>query len=184
MINFLNLDYLKDGNLRQQVAFMELEALDVWKILLPYTPVLAGTIPLQIDVEDSDLDVICCVTDLKEFGSLLARSFSDQKDFALHHGTMQGEAYVVCQFRATHFPIEIFGQNRPVTQQHAYRHMIIEYRLLQDHSEDFRDQIIALKKSGIKTEPAFAKILGLKGNPYDALLALDSISGDTAAYTN
>ncbi len=33
-------------------------------------------------------------------------------------------------------------------------------------SKAFRQEIIALKKQGYKTEPAFAMALGLKGDPY------------------
>lgn len=50
--------------------------------------------------------------------------------------------------------------------------MLVEYKLLQQHGEDFRQQVVALKKAGIKTEPAFAKLLQLPGDPYEALLQL------------
>ena len=48
--------------------------------------------------------------------------------------------------------------------------MLIEHRLLQERGEAFRRAIITLKQRGYKTEPAFAKALGLKGDPYLALL--------------
>jgi len=48
--------------------------------------------------------------------------------------------------------------------------MVTEYDILNHFGEDFRQQIIALKKAGYKTEPAFANILNLKGDPYTALL--------------
>ena len=48
--------------------------------------------------------------------------------------------------------------------------MLIEYRLLRERGEMFRQEIIALKKQGHKTEPAFAIALGLKGDPYRELL--------------
>jgi hypothetical protein len=48
--------------------------------------------------------------------------------------------------------------------------MITEFRILQLRGEEFRHDIIALKKSGLKTEPAFASLLGLSGDPYEALL--------------
>lgn len=49
--------------------------------------------------------------------------------------------------------------------------MLIEHQILQSENEDFRLKIIELKKNGYKTEPAFAKLLDLEGNPYHALLA-------------
>lgn len=67
------------------------------------------------------------------------------------------------------FPIEIFGQNKPTTQQNAYLHMVAEYKILQEKGEKFKQKIIELKKQGIKTEPAFGMLLGLE-NPYEDLL--------------
>jgi hypothetical protein len=55
--------------------------------------------------------------------------------------------------------------------------MIIESRILKEKGIDFKEKIIKLKSSGIKTEPAFAKLLGLNGNPYVELLKLYSKEG-------
>lgn len=70
------------------------------------------------------------------------------------------------------FEVEIFGQTTPTRSQFAYRHMIIEYNLLNKYGEAFRQQIIELKQEGYKTEPAFAIALDLTGNPYLELLKL------------
>ncbi len=78
----------------------------------------------------------------------------------------------MCSFNVGEFEVEIFGQNIPSKQQNAYLHLLVEHQILQQQGEDFRRNIIALKKIGYKTEPAFAKLLELKGNPYQALLEL------------
>lgn len=59
-------------------------------------------------------------------------------------------------------------------QQFAYRHLIIEYNLLNQYGEKFRQQIIELKRQGHKTEPAFGLALGLTGDPYMELLKFET----------
>lgn len=177
MVDFLHPDkYLKHGNERQRRAWEDLESLQIFGVLERFQPVLAGTIPLGIDVEGvSDLDIICCVMsgDLDEFATIIARHYSHCRGFCLERGDDDDdEPYVVAQFQAKYFVVEIFGQQKPVFQQNAYRHMIIEHRLLQEKGDEFRRAIILLKQSGVKTEPAFAQVLGLQGDPYQALLKL------------
>lgn len=70
------------------------------------------------------------------------------------------------------WPIEFFGQNKPTTEQNGYLHMIIEDRMLSLYGKKFKEQIIQLKSTGMKTEPAFAKILRLEGDPYLRILEL------------
>ena len=164
--------YLKQGNPRQRRAWQDLESFNLLSVLQPFQPVLVGTIPIEIDVEGSDLDIICCASDLDDFATLLTRHFGHCTGFRLERGITRNEIFVVAHFQANHFPVEIFGQSRPVVEQNAYRHMIVEYRLLQEKGEDFRQAILSLKESGVKTEPAFAQVLGLKGDPYEALLNL------------
>ena len=50
--------------------------------------------------------------------------------------------------------------------------MIIENDILKEKGLDFKQKIKQLKSDGLKTEPAFAKLLGLQGNPYIELLKL------------
>lgn len=175
-IDFTKVDYLQHGNLRQRLAFSDLETLNIMRILQPYQPTLTGTIPIGIDVKDSDLDIICHVTCFEEFARVVSAAFAGYKDFRTYQCRNKDgeEPYIIAKFQGPNFLIEIFGQALPITQQNSYRHMLIEHRILQERSEDFRREIIALKESGIKTEPAFAKLLGLDAqDPYRALLALE-----------
>lgn len=68
----------------------------------------------------------------------------------------------------------MFGQNQPVREQYGYLHLVKEAEILTIMGNDFRNDIIELKCSGLKTEPAFAKLLKLQGDPYTALLAVDT----------
>ncbi len=169
-MDFLNIAYLKDGNERQKLAFQTLTTSKIIEKLAVYHPILTGTIPINIDIENSDLDIICCWTDKHEFVDTLTRLFKSEKEFQIHEGNIAGKETVVCNFKTNDFEIEIFGQNIPSKQQHAYRHMFIEHQVLQQMGDDFRLKIIELKRNGYKTEPAFAKLLDLQGDPYLALL--------------
>jgi hypothetical protein len=131
-----------------------------------------GTIPINIDIENSDLDIICEVSDKNEFIDKLNALFGSEKDFIIHE-SLKFDA-IKANFIIDGFEIEIFGQNIPTARQNAYRHMLIEHKLLLAKDEKFRQDIIDLKNLGYKTEPAFAKLLGFAGNPYEELLKLES----------
>lgn len=168
MIDFTTLDYLKCGNEKQRRAYEILSGYGIFEKLKKYTPLLAGTIPIEIDTEESDLDIICDVKNKEEFKKLLSAVFSE---FNINIETLavNGKEVIVGNFMADGLPIEIFGQDTPSAEQNAYCHMMAEYRILQEKGASFRHKIIALKEQGIKTEPAFGMLLGLE-NPYEDLL--------------
>lgn len=168
MIDFTKLDYLKIGNEKQKRAYEVLTKYKIFEVLEYYSPILAGTIPIEIDVEGSDLDIICEVEDKIEFEKILVKNFSEF-DLKIEKITIKEENSIIYNFELEEFPIEIFAQNKPTTTQNAYRHMIAEYKVLQEKGEEFKQKIIDLKKKGIKTEPAFGMLLGLE-NPYEDLL--------------
>lgn len=168
--NFLSLEYLRNGNKRQQRVYDVLVSYDIIKQLLPYDPVLTGTIPLDIDIESSDADIICCFEDSTTFSDHVAMLFRHHADFNIHQAVVQGRTTIIGKFKVAEFAVEIFGQNRPAVQQESYIHMVNEYHILQSLGPEFRNEIIRLKRAGLKTEPAFAQALQLSGDPYEALL--------------
>lgn len=175
MPDFTTIEYLKSGNERQQKAYQLLSKYRFFEKLQAYSPILAGTIPIEIDIESSDLDIICEVDLSFEEDFLDELMFSGfipgNNDVKVNYPVIDGEKCIVLNFVLEDFPIEIFGQNIPTIQQNAYLHMITEYRILQEKGEDFKQKIIQLKQQGMKTEPAFGLLLGLK-NPYKDLLKL------------
>ncbi len=170
-----NISYLKCGNERQVKAYNCLNKIKVIDILNNYNAVLVGTIPIELDIDDSDLDIICEVYDFKKIEELLISSFSKYKNFKI---TYEKNNVLVCNFIVDNFEIEIYATDLPIYKQNAYRHMLIEYRLLKFYGLQFKDKIISLKKQGLKTEPAFAKLLKLSGNPYDSLLSIEKYKDD------
>lgn len=169
-MSFSTIDYLATGNPKQQEVYRLLQQYAVWDILLPYTPLLAGTIPIAIDIDTSDLDIICCWQDQTAFIAHICQHFAHYQHFRIIATQVRQRETVIANFVLDGFEIEIFGQNRPSAQQEAFRHLLIEHEILLSRDNDFRQQIIALKQAGWKTEQAFAHLLGLSGNPYIALL--------------
>lgn len=173
-INWRESDYLLHGNERQRKAHAALSRLEIFCLLKAYDPVLVGTIPIGIDVEGSDLDVICEIDDPDCFAAELIHQFGQHDEFASWRADY-GMLSVVARFQFEGFMIEVFGQSRPVTVQHAYRHMVIEARLLALGNDLLRAEIRRLKCAGLKTEPAFVELLRLPGDPYLQLLELENL---------
>ncbi|GIO68990.1 alpha/beta hydrolase [Paenibacillus cookii] len=166
----MDISYLKTGNAKQREAFAALDRLGIFRTLAAFSPVLAGTVPIDIDVEDSDLDIICEMREPEALEQVLIPAYGALERFALSRERMHGDRVIVCNFRFGPWPVEIFAQNRQVTQQNAYKHMVVEDRILKRLGPVFRDNVRKLKSSGVKTEPAFARLLGLEGDPYQRLL--------------
>lgn len=167
--------YLMRGSEKQQQAFNALSVIGVFTTLAAFTPVLAGTVPLGIDTDESDLDILCQYHDKDIFAGTLNRCYGHYPDFKLWEKEIAGGTAVVASFIASGFVIEVFGQNQPVREQYGYLHLVKEAEILTIMGNDFRESVIKLKKLGSKTEPAFAKLLKLQGDPYKALLAVDTM---------
>lgn len=159
--DFFDITYLSKGSLIQQAGYQSIISSEILDRLKEFNPVVVGTLPLDLFTYASDIDIICYVTDANKFQSLLADSQRKQL------GRIDS---VIANFEHDSFQFEIVGQPVPVVQQIAYRHMIVEWNILAANDEAFRSKIMELKRKGIKTEPAFAQVLGLKGDPYEALL--------------
>lgn len=170
--DFRTINYLENGNERQKMAYSCLADLRIFEILKQFNPLLAGTIPINIDIENSDLDIICECVDVDLFYDFLIENFGNQTSFSIAKLVVRNTASIVASFESKEFSIEIFGQNCPSHLQNAFLHMLAENLVLQENGEAFRQEIIQLKRLGYKTEPAFAKALNLSGDPYDAILSL------------
>ena len=129
-----------------------------------------GTIPIDIAIENSDLDIICYWKNKTDFIEKINFFFEKEARFTIREIFINDRDSVVANFKIENFEIEVFGQNIPTKDQNGYRHMLIENEILQSKGNDFRLEIIKLKQNGYKTEPAFAHLLGLKGDPYATLL--------------
>lgn len=170
MRDFTTIEYLKNGNQKQQQVFEILTQNKVLSKLAEFDPILVGTIPINIDIENSDLDIICHWKNKANFIEKIILFFEKEAGFTIGETFIKDRDSVIANFKIEDFEIEVFGQNIPTKDQNGYKHMLIEYEILQSKGENFRSEIIKLKQNGYKTEPAFAFLLGLKGDPYVELL--------------
>ncbi len=138
-------------------------------------PGLAGTIPLGLNLPDSDLDIVLEIEEPHAARDRLGDAFDREADFRMH--IREQDQAVVCAFTREGLPVEIFGRAEPVETQPAYRHMIVEERLLDLAGPRAREAILRMKADGIKTEPAFARCFGLAGDPYAVLYDLYDLYG-------
>lgn len=155
----------------------ELKKHHIIDFLSAYDPVLVSTVCVNLDIDGSDLDIICQHKNLEEFKIVVKKKFGQFPDFKQWMRKSDFEK-VVTAFKAGDFEIEIFSSIIPVKEQFAYRHLLMMDRTLQIGGEPLREKVKALKRDGLKTEPAFAKILGLSGDPFLAFLELEKFNDD------
>jgi hypothetical protein len=163
--------YLKKGSRKQQAAAAALDTLAIFQQLAQFEPVLVGTIPLGIDLENSDLDILCSTVETGN-GAFLQRCqqlFGGYPGFQVRQKSILNVPTALVRFNFQGFPFELFGQPVPAFQQRGFRHMVVEWRLLQLAGSSAAEEIRQLKQGGMKTEPAFAAYFKIIGDPYHRL---------------
>lgn len=169
-MDFKNTDYLLYGTPMQQRVFSILTAHHLLAKLAPYHPIVAGTIPLGINIDGSDVDILLQAGDLTGLKQHLTTLFSQHAGFSIRIGKKNGHAALICRFAIQGLPFELYATDVPTDRQPAYLHMVKEFEILKEKGPAFAGKIKSLKRKGIKTEPAFCLLLGIAGDPYQALL--------------
>ena len=161
---------------RKRLPYLEaLAQSGLMEALAPFDPHLAGTPPLGLDLPGSDIDVLCEVADGLAFTDAVSAHAGVFDGFIIRQWIGETRP-IVASFEVCGWPIEIFGDPRPVIRQPGWRHFTVERRLLALGGGGFRAAIMQGRHDGLKTEPAFAATLGLAGDPYLALLELEEKS--------
>ena len=175
--NWRNLDYLQNGNVRQRQVYHLLNKTRLMDRLLPYDAALVSTVCVGWDLPDSDLDIIVNAdrADNSRLGDRLKQEFSHYADFSISRWDNQPWP-VICRFSLPWEKIELFAYPTPLEQQAAWRHLTQMQRLANLLGKAFSQKVKELKKAGSKTEPAIAKLLGLAGEPFQAVLDLEKIA--------
>lgn len=172
---------LKHGNAIQRRAYDSLLELRIFEVLSEYQATLVSTICLDIDTPNSDLDIICAVHNHARFIQTLEGNFSNQDEFSCREwkrASAKQTTTIVCRFNYQDFQVEIFGQPISIEKQSAYLHFKQAKRLIDLGGAKVKDAIRNLKLPGIKTEPAIASMLQLQGDPYQAVIALESLADE------
>lgn len=172
------LEIFKSGSSRQRAAYRVLRDTQLLETLAEFKPAIAGTLPLPIHTDASDLDILCEVHDADAFERTTSQ-FAGMPAFKIFHADVRGTPSTVVGWRDGDLDIELFAQPIAVTRQHGHRHLQIEARVLALAGPPAIAAITAMKQAGVKTEPAFARYLRLAGDdPYLDLLALEDLDDD------
>lgn len=170
MIDFKNIDYLSSGNELQKQLYHSIVSHQLIPLLQEFDPIVVGTIPIDIAITGSDVDILLYAENLDALAQYLETTFGKYPFFHTEQSKQRDLKSLNSSFALDKFIIEIFAQPIPTDQQMGYLHMVKEYQILLKQSPHFKEEIIRLKREGMKTEPAFAHLLGLEGDPYLALL--------------
>jgi hypothetical protein len=176
MIDFSEHGYLSEGNGRQRRVHRLIGELRIMERLAFYEPVVAGTIPIDIDVESSDVDILCRCEHPGRFEEDVRAHFSWTEQFEVRGPALGKNDRVVARFLYGDECFELFGQPIPVRRQHGFVHMVVEYRILRMTDARFRDAVRALKESGVSTEQAFARLMGIQADPYETLYSFGKLN--------
>jgi hypothetical protein len=149
----------------------------VLDILRAFDPRVVGTLPLGLGVQGSDVDIVCHASEPTILAEAIWAHYRSCDSFVLYQWLAQGRP-LVARFEWGGWPFEVFGDRRPVDQQRGWLHFEIERRLLAFDDGRLRNAVARQRSQGIKTEPAFATVLGISGDPYLGLLDL---AGETDA---
>lgn len=159
MVDFRNIGYLRQGNARQQQAYALLTEHAVMETLKAFDPILVGSIPLNVGIETSDIDIICCWKSKNEFVEAVSNAFNTADCFSITEKNTDEGCIVRCQLAIHDFDIEIFGSRIPSDQQNAYKRMLAKYEIVERNGEDFRQGVVNLKRRGFKTGEAIKHLL-------------------------
>lgn len=159
MQNFLTIDYLEHGNEIQHNVFHLLRNHQILEKLDTYKPIVVGTIPIEINIENSDIDIIGETSNFEKATNHLTENFSHYIEFKIDQLINNNETCLTCNFRIDTFEIEIYLENKIPTEQNAYRHMLIEAKLLENLTNHSKTKSSNLKRMGTKLNLLLQKFL-------------------------
>jgi predicted metalloenzyme YecM len=143
------------------------------KALKAWTPLVSGSLPLEIETEQSDLDILLCHSDLSLAASEISNALNEFGKITWKRSVSRQGECLIGELKLKQRPIELFVSRVPVLQQDSHTHFLREYQLLVKHGQTLRDFVRIQKKKGNSTEQAFCNAFGVSSDPYLSLLQSD-----------
>ncbi|MGY3882744.1 DUF4269 domain-containing protein [Aeromonas veronii] len=181
--NWRRLDYLAHGNPRQRSAHALLTA-GVWDELAAQCAdmALVSTLAIGLDRPGSDLDILCQHPDPAAFAAIFAEqgwqaSAKDENIWLLERTFScldQSCADTGSETSEASWPLELYVTPAPIETLNGWRHLTLMAALLERFGDAFYREVLRLRlEEGLKGEAAMCRLLGLAGDPYEALLTLE-----------
>lgn len=135
---------------------------------------LVSTVAIGLDRPGSDLDIVCRHLDPAAFAAALAAQgwqvAQKGADIWLAEQTVTGAD-------GHPWPLELYITPDPLERLNGWRHLSLMAALLAHFGEPFHQAVLRLRfDEGLKGEAAMCRLLGLSGDPYEALLTLEGRS--------
>jgi len=141
---------------KMAILVSELNLLEMFK---DHQPFIAGTVPLAVDLPSADLDLLVCFASVGDFKHMCQQGFALLPEFEISLGEISKIQYCLCRFDYRGIPVEIFCSSLSTFKQNGYLHFNSEEKILKYAPATWTQQILDLKGTGLKTEPAFAHLL-------------------------
>lgn len=110
--------------------FKALTASRILESFKQYTPFLAGTFPLGLQVENSDLDILMCAQNLDQLNDELKERYGHFSDYKVQRIFVDGLNSLIVNFSFEHVSFKVFAQNKVITSQKGFTHFQFEERSL------------------------------------------------------
>lgn len=155
---------------------LALQRSEILRLLRSYRPLIAGSFPLGLQTSTADCDILIDFDDIDKTEHHLRNLFSKNVGFEISRQSAASGGALVVSFEVERIRFEIFCQKIPSVHQPAYKYFLIEERILKYGGQKFFDLVLKERENGKKTEAAFACVLNLTGNPYEAMSQLQTMS--------
>lgn len=133
----------------------------IFQTLSPFTPLLAGEIPLGIDAKNARATILLEAQDFDLFVKNCMQHFGPYQNFSINQSEQKKNERVTINFSYKDLPVTLRCEKISVFKQLPNQHLLIGGRLLKLLGRHFKNKILNLIKNGDDLEEVFLHALGL-----------------------